>query len=134
MARAVNRDRLLAAREVLSMLRHDPSFRDTVVADESGERRILVASLDDPMGELLRRVQSTGLPVTLCVRGGSTNRSMTVATMRPVEPADHPADSTPIDPGANVGMFVCYLWEKRSVVFHLEAYKAQPADFELELA
>jgi hypothetical protein len=54
--------------------------------------------------------------------------------MRPVEPDDHPVDSTPIDPGANVGMFVCYLWEKGSVVFRLEKYKTQPADFELELA
>jgi hypothetical protein len=134
MARAVSRDRLLAAREILSRLRHDPSFRETVVADAKGERQILIASIDDPMGELLKRVQSTGLPVTLCVRGGSASRSMTVATMRPVEPDDHPVDSTPIDPGANVGMFICYLWEKRSVVFHLEEYKAQPADFELELA
>ena len=134
MARAVSQDRLLAAREVLSMLRHDPSFRETVASDASGERRILVASLDDPMGDLLKRVQSTGLPVTLCVRGGAAGRSMTVATMRPLEPDDHPVESTPIDPAANVGMFICYLWKTGSVVFHLEEYKAQPADFELELA
>jgi len=135
MAEAVSRDRLQTAREVVSRLRDDSAFGESIVVNESGQRPILVASIDDSMRELLQRIGSTGLPVTLCVCGGST--SMTVATIRATEPHDHSAESAAIHPKATVGMFIAYVWEKGSVVFHLEepAPTEPPAvEYELEFA
>ncbi len=82
MVREVGRDRLLAARQVVSMLL-EPPFRESVPDSAAGKRPILVASMDDRMEELLHRIRSIGLPVALCVRGGSA--SMTVATVRATE-------------------------------------------------
>jgi hypothetical protein len=132
MASGISQDRLQAAREVVTLLRTDRSFRDSIVVNPCGERPILVATVDDPMEDVLRRVESTGLPVTLCVRAGSA--SITVATLRPVEPDDHPGDSTPIDPRASVGMFISLVWMNRTVAFHLETCNARAAEYELEFA
>jgi hypothetical protein len=132
MAEAVSQDRLQTAREVVARLREDPAFGGSIVANEAGERPILVASIDDSMRELLKRIGSIGLPVTLCVRGGSA--SMTVATVRAIEPHDHPAESEAIHPKATVGMFISYVWVKGSVAFHLEEpAPAEPGAVEYEL-
>jgi hypothetical protein len=126
----ISPDRLQTARNVVSKLREEPAFRELIVANETGERPIVVASIDDPMRDLLRRIHAIGLPVTLCVQGGSA--SLTVATIRATEPHDNPDDSTPIHPEAPVGMFVAYVWMKGSVTMHLEE-PAPAADFQLEL-
>ncbi len=132
MASGISRDRLQAAREVVTLLRTDRTFRDSIAVNQSGERPILVANVEDPMEDVLRRVEATGLPVTLCVRAGSA--SMTVATLRPVGPDDHPVDSQAIDPGACVGMFISLVWMKGTVAFHLQRCNARPAEYELEFA
>lgn len=132
MAEAVSRDRLQTAREVVSKLREDPAFGESIVANESGQRPILVASIDDSMRELLQRIGSIGLPVTLCVRGGSA--SITVATIRAIEIHDHQAESEAIHPKATVGMFISYVWQRGSVTFHLEEpAPVQPGAIEYEL-
>lgn len=128
----VSDDRLAAAREVVTLLRTDRSFRDAIAVNPSGERPILVATVDDSMKDVLKRVESTGLPVTLCVRAGSA--SVTVATLRPVEPDDHPIDSQPIDPAASVGVFVSLVWMKGTVAFHLVRCNAGVAEYEVEFA
>lgn len=132
MASGISQDRLQAAREVVTLLRTDRPFRDSIAVNSSGERPVLVATVDDAMEDVLRQVESTGLPVTLCVRAGSA--SITVATMRPVEPDDHPVDSQPIAPGSCVGMFISLVWMKGTVAFHLERCNTRAAEYELEFA
>jgi hypothetical protein len=132
MGSGISRERLEAAREMVTLLRTDRSFRDSIAVNTSGERPILVANAEDPMSDLLKRLESTGLPVTLYVRGGSA--SVTVATLSPIEAPVRPTDSQPIDPGACVGMFISLLWMKGTVTFHLEKCNARPAEYELQLA
>src|SRR5688572_22984987 len=62
MARGVSQERLRAAREVVSLLRRDPSFRESVAVNEAGDRPIVVATLDERMDDLLRRVVAAGPP------------------------------------------------------------------------
>jgi hypothetical protein len=69
MARAVDADRLAAAGEIMSILRGRPSVREAIAAHVSGERPILVASIDDPLQAVLDRIAATGSPLDL-VRDG----------------------------------------------------------------
>jgi antitoxin (DNA-binding transcriptional repressor) of toxin-antitoxin stability system len=138
-ARKLSRNRLLAARDVLSLLRRDPSFRDSVVANTSGERPILVASVEDHLSELLERVRRIGLPVTLYVRGGTATK--TVVTIRTAETDEHP-QSEAIRPDITVGVFIAHMWEKGgSMSFHVAApsptrpvSRPRATEFELEFA
>ncbi len=127
----ISPDRLQTARNVVSKLREDPAFRESIAANEAGERPIVVASIDDRMQGLLERIGAIGLPVTLCVQGGSA--SMTVATIRATEPQDHAEESTPVHPEASVGVFISYVWMKGSATIHLEE-PAPAAEFELGFA
>jgi hypothetical protein len=129
MGKAVDTDRLAAARQIMSKLRENESFRDSVVAHDLGERPIVVALIDDPIEEVMARMKAIGLPVTLCVPGGST--SMTVVTVRPADAEEPSAESTPVAPGITVGMVMSYMWVKGgTVTFHV----AEPAaDLELKL-
>ena len=136
MTRAVSRNRLLAARDVVSMLRRDPSFRESVVANTAGERPILVASVEDRMSELLTRIRRIGLPVTLYVRGGSA--SMTVATIRAVEADEHPRPQA-IRSDITVGVFIANVWEKSSLIFRVvepspprPTHRPRATEYELE--
>ncbi len=95
-----------------------------------GERTIVVASVDDTVGEIVGRVSRTGLPVTLCVRAGSS--SMTVATIRELEPGEHATDPHSVAPKANLGMFISYLWKMRTFTSHVE--EPAGAEYELEFA
>lgn len=144
MARSVasklSRNRLLAARDVVSLLRSDPSFREAIVANTSGERPILVASVEDRMSELLGRVSRIGVPVTLYVRGGTTSK--TVVTLRAAAADEHPR-SEAIRPDITVGVFIAQVWEKGgSILFHVaapspaesEGRSAGEYEYELEFA
>jgi hypothetical protein len=136
MARGVSQDRLQAMREVVSLLGRDPSFRKSIAVNPDGERPIVVATLDDRMDDVLRRVVTSGPPpVTVCVRRGG-ERSMLVASMQPAHPvADGPpVESVPVDPGMTVGMFIALTWPKGTTTFHLERSKKGAADYELEFA
>jgi hypothetical protein len=136
--RKLSRNRLLAARDVVSLLRSDPCFRESIVANTSGERPILVASVEDRMSELLGRVRRVGVPATLYVRGGTTSK--TVVTLRAAEAEEHPR-SEAIRPDITVGVFIAQVWEKGgSMLFHIagptppEAEGRPATEYELEFA
>jgi hypothetical protein len=137
MARGVSQDRLQAMREVVSLLGQDPSFRESIPVNPDGERPIVVATPDERMDDLLRRVVAAGAPpVTVCVRH-SGSRSMLIATLQPAHPADGvPVESQPIPPSMTVGEFSSLSWSKGTAAFHLEleAPKEKAADYELEFA
>jgi hypothetical protein len=116
MTEAVEPDRLAAARLMMSILRESPSVRESVAAHESGERPILVASIDDPLEDVVERIHGVGLPVTLCVLGGSA--SMTVMTVRADVPEQEAGwESAP--PNATIGMIVAHFWLKSSASFRV---------------
>jgi hypothetical protein len=62
MARVVDADRLAGAGEIMSILRRRPSVRELASAQESGERPILVAAIDDPLQAVLDRIDAIGPP------------------------------------------------------------------------
>jgi hypothetical protein len=85
------------------MLRQSPRLRETIAAQESGERPILIALADDPLEEVVDRIQEIGLPVTLVVPGEESNP--TVMTVRARDP--HQEDLwEPTPTGATIGLIV----------------------------
>jgi asparagine synthetase B (glutamine-hydrolysing) len=136
MARGVSQERLRAAREVVSLLRRDPSFRESVAVNEAGDRPIVVATLDERMDDLLRRVVAAGPPpVTVCFFRSGGSRSMVLATMHPNEPADgRSAESVPVEPSVTVAMFLAWAWQMGTATFHLEKCRELAADYEAEFA
>jgi hypothetical protein len=131
MARAVDADRLAAAGEIMSILRGRPSVRESIAAHESGERPILVTSIDDPLQAVLDRIAATGPPLTLCVTAGST--SMTVIAVRAVAPGEQEASWKPMPPGATLRDLVSRFWAEIPVTFQLSDPVAKSA-LALELA
>jgi hypothetical protein len=139
MARAVSRSRLRAARDVVSMLRRDPSFRQSIPANASGERPIVVASVEDRLSDLLERIRRIGPPVTLYVRGGPATK--TVVTVRTLG-AGEGSPTEAIRPDITVGVFIAHVWEKGgSMSFHVAGpAPARPrgrrgaTEYELEFA
>jgi hypothetical protein len=129
MARALGASRLAAARQVISLLHGSRSFRESVVPQESGERPILLASIDDSMQKVLERIKAIGLPVTLCVPGGST--SISVVTVRAAEAHEHTSDPVEVQPETTVGMFISYVWVKGTVTFYVAELATE---YELEFA
>ena len=125
MGEEIARDRLEAARLVSTMLL-EATFRDSLPAHPSGEQPILIASRDDPMGDVFRRIEAVGLPLTLCVC--AQRNSLTVLTVKEASPGSH-EDDVSIDPDATLGMFLSYVWLRGSV----HAYLAESAK-DLELA
>jgi hypothetical protein len=137
MARGVSEDRLQAMREVVSRLGRDPAFRESIPANPDGERPIVVATPDERMDDLLRRVVAAGKPpVTVCIRH-SGSRSMLIGTLQRAHLGDGAsAVSLPVPPSMTVGEFSSLTWTKGVTAFHLEASKSkqEPADYELEFA
>lgn len=131
MARAVDADRLAAAGEIMSILRGRPSVRESIAAHESGERPILVTSIDDPLQAVLDRIAATGPPLTLCVTAGST--SMTVITVRAVAPGEQEASWKPMPTDATLRDLVSRFWAEIPVTFQLSDPVAKSA-LALELA
>lgn len=116
MTEAVDSDRLAAAGLMMSILRKSPLVRESVAAHESGERPILVASIDDPLEEVVERIHGVGLPLTLCVLGGSA--SMTVMTVTADVP-EREAEWESAPPNATIGMVVAHFWTKSSASFRV---------------
>jgi hypothetical protein len=131
MTRAVDADRLAAAGEIMSILRGRPSVREAIAAHVSGERPILVASIDDPLQAVLDRIAATGPPLTLCVTAGST--SMTVITVRAVAPGEQETSWKPMSPDATLRSLVSRFWAEIPVTFQLSDPVAKSA-LALELA
>jgi hypothetical protein len=131
MARTVDADRLAAAGEIMSILRGRPSVRESIAAHESGERPILVTSIDDPLQAVLDRIAGTGPPLTLCVTAGST--SMTVITVRAVAAGEQEASWKPMPPDATLRNLVSRFWAEIPVTFQLSDPVAKSA-LALELA
>jgi hypothetical protein len=127
MAKTVDAAGLAAARQIMLLLRRNPSIRESVAAQESGEQPILVASIDDPLTEVIERINAVGLPVTLCVTAGSA--SMTVLTVR-AGIAGEEAGWEPVPPNATIGVVVSRFWMKSSATFRVPD---PTADLELNL-
>ena len=111
MARTVDADRLAAARQIMSMLRRSPSFRSAVPEHDSGERPILIASIDEPLEEVIERIHAVGLPVMLFVPGGSA--SMTVMIVDSHSP-EQESLWEPAPPDATIGFLVSHFWMQRA--------------------
>jgi hypothetical protein len=116
MARTVDADRLAAARQIMSMLRRSPSFRSAVPEHDSGDRPILIASIDDPLEEVIQRVHAIGLPLMLFVPGGSA--SMTVMIVNTDSPEQGSLwEQAP--PDATIGLLVSHFWTQRAAAFRV---------------
>jgi hypothetical protein len=111
MARGVGADRLAAARQVMSMLRQSPSFREIIAANASGERPIVIVSIDDPLEEVVDRIWSIGLPVALVVPG--EGRSPTVLTVHERDP-QREVPWEPAPAGATIGLVIEQFEAKRA--------------------
>ena len=131
MTRAVDANRLAAAGEIMSILRGRPSVRESIAAHESGERPILVTSIDDPLQAVLDRITATGPPLTLCVTAGST--SMTVITVRAVTSGEQEASWKPMPPDATLRSLVSRFWAEIPVTFRLSDPVAK-RELEMEFA
>src|SRR5512132_4179473 len=116
MASSVDTYRLAAAGQIMTMLRKGPAFRDTVAAQEAGERPILIASIDDSLQEVIDRIHAIGPPVTLFVPGGST--SMTVISVRVVT-GDEGAKWKQVPPDATMRTLVSQFWAQIPITFQL---------------
>ena len=92
------------------MLRQSPLFRETVAAHESGERPILIVSIDDPLDEVVERIDDIGLPVTVVMPGGAA--SPTVMTVHARDP-DQEILWEPAPAGATIGLVVSQFGKKR---------------------
>jgi hypothetical protein len=113
----VDADRLAGAGEIMSILRRRPSVRESISAQESGERPILVASIDDPLQIVLDRINAIGPTLTLCVTAGST--SMTVITVRNVATGEQEPSWRPMPPGTTLRSLVSRFWAEIPVTFQL---------------
>jgi hypothetical protein len=127
MARAAGADGLAVAGQIMSILRRSPEFRESVVAHDSGERPIMVAAIDDRLEEVVDRIRAVGLPLTLCVPGGSA--SITVMTVRAGGTAEQAAAWTPAPADATLGMIVSRFWTDSTAKFRLAG-----SELALELA
>lgn len=99
------------ARHLSSMLLRGEVFRESLPVQASGCKVLLVASLDEPLESLLRRVADAGLPATVCVRNDMDRVSM-IGLEAPVK---SDAEIFVSRPDAMVGILVALLEEKRTL-------------------
>lgn len=118
------------AKDLSSMLMGRDEFRNSLPAQASGRKALLVASLDDPLRTLLERVADVGLPATVCVRRAKNSISTIGLDISTASDAEIFVPR----PDATVGVLVALLWEKRTLHLRVDGCEtphANEVDFEL---
>lgn len=107
----VRSERLDTARLVGRMMR-DQAFRESLPPAETGEHRVISASLDETLGEVFHRIDDLGLPVTVCVRLGTTGLASLL--LSETTDADNEYDHQECGIDATLGTLVGFLAQHRA--------------------